>query len=117
MALTKYRKYQFGELVYDVNLSQAGVAAPTVAATRENTLGAVVLGYTAPGVYTATLAGAFATASKVDIYTSNSGPAGIPGGVSASVIDANTIQIDTTDTGALADGVLDNTPFKIVVRP
>lgn len=62
---------------YVALLTQSGTSAP-VATVLENTLGGtVVWGYTSPGVYTATLAGAFA-ASKTAFFFHSLSSDGFP---------------------------------------
>jgi hypothetical protein len=49
---------------YRVKLTQTSTGAPTVAAVLKNEVGTIVWGYTSAGVYTGTLAGAFANGIK-----------------------------------------------------
>jgi predicted RecA/RadA family phage recombinase len=57
---------------YVALLTQTGTNAP-VATILKNTLGAIVWGYTSPGVYTATLAGAFTATTAVKIANAGIG--------------------------------------------
>lgn len=122
MAINKYKKYGYGDKVYDVLLTQTAANAPVVDATNENTIGAIVWAYVAPGSYSATLNGAF-PAGKVSVEVDNK-LANIAGAgcVSVSRVDDNSLSVLTGEgdgVGGFAnlDAMLVGTRFRITVRP
>lgn len=107
---------------YKANLTQAGVAAPTDVVLESTLGGTPVWAYSATGVYTITLTGAFPTASKVSISFGilNTTPGISDYAFLADVTSANVITLRTYSSavaGTLADAVLNNTTIKIEVYP
>lgn len=109
---------QNGYLSYVALLTQTGTDAP-VATVLENTIsGSIVWTYTAEGVYTGTLTGAF-TENKtyLNINPIGDSASGYICGVTRT--GSNTVLVTTSSVATLlgADSVLDNISIEIRVYP
>lgn len=105
--------------VYAFIASQSGTDAPVVT-VKANTLGgAVVWTYDSTGVYFGTLAGAFLASKTIILTPLVAVPGGIENGATIYLArqSDNEISITTNDGGAAADGMLNNTGFKLEVYP
>ena len=98
--------------IYSANLTQTGTNAPT-ADVFENTLGGTVtFGYTSPGVYTASLTGAF-TADKTFILVNTGHKNGF---IRCWRVDADTIRIESYNNAfVIGNGILEDTSIRIEV--
>lgn len=103
--------------VYRALMTQVGTAAP-IANVLENTLGNIVWAYSAIGIYTGTLDGAFSETkyfAPIPIQGLDSGVNDGGGGDSYTyfIIDSSTIVL--TSGIPPANNILSNTPIEIIV--
>ena len=105
--------------VYAFIASQSGTDAPVVTVLANTLGGAVVWTYDSTGSYFGTLAGAFLASKTIILTQLVAAPGGIENGATIYLArqSDNVISIITNDGGAAADGMLNNTGFKLEVYP
>jgi hypothetical protein len=113
-----YDQVTVGKKTYKALLNQTGTNAP-IATVLENTIGNIVWGYTAEGIYTATLTGAF-TANKTIVFGDRF-LGSVTEGVFPYVLmffqNTSTIAIQCYEGDVGSNNFLINTPISIEVYP